>query len=186
MAVTYSQMVQLGSVGPDFALPACNSDTKDTLTSRDDCMGSQGLVVVFMCNHCPFVVHMEDALLDVARMYISKGLGFVGISSNDAIQYPQDSFGAMGLRAKAKDYPFPYLYDESQGVARAYGAECTPDIFILDSAGSLAYRGRFDATRPGMGRATGQELMRALDELLNAGEVTMAQLPSMGCNIKWR
>ena len=186
MALTYSQMVELGSEGPDFALPACNSRVKGALTSRSKCMGSQGLVVVFMCNHCPFVVHMEDALLDVAGAYIAKGMGFVGISSNDAVQYPEDSFDAMALRAKAKDYPFPYLYDETQDVARAYGAECTPDIFVLDTSGSVVYRGRFDESRPSIGRATGQDLIRALDELLDHGEVSMQQLPSMGCNIKWK
>lgn len=187
MALTYSKMADLGSPAPAFNLSVSNPDliNKNTL-SLEDVSGDAPLAVVFMCNHCPFVVHIEDALIRVARTCREKGIHLVGISSNDASQYPEDSFAGMAERAEAKGYPFPYLYDESQSVARAYGAACTPEFFLYDSNLCLAYRGRFDDTRPGLGPATGDEFMQAVDELLNLGVVTMPQYPSMGCNIKWK
>lgn len=189
MALTHSVMIELGSEAPAFELPACNPQVDDahgTTRSLQDCMGPRGLVVVFMCNHCPFVVHIENALVGLARTYLERGLGFVGISANDANQYPADSFENMARRARDKAYPFAYLYDESQEVARAYDAVCTPDIFVYDPACKLVYRGRFDETRPGQGVATGSDLARALDEFLAGGAVSMEQVPSMGCNIKWK
>ena len=182
-------MTELGSRAPAFDLPICNPHVDDLdyrTRTLDQVADGQPLVVTFMCNHCPFVVHIEDALVKVARTWLAKGVRFAGISSNDVEQYPADSFENMTRRATAKAYPFPYLYDESQEVARAYGAVCTPDIFVYDNSLHLAYRGRFDETRPGQGRATGSDLAKALDELLNNGVVTMPQFPSMGCNIKWK
>lgn len=188
MALTLSRMTELGSRAPSFDLPVSNPDVDGAngkTRSLDQVSAGKPLVVVFMCNHCPFVIHIEHALVDVARTWIAKGVQFVGISSNDVRQYPADSFENMASRAAQKQYPFPYLYDESQDVAKAYGAECTPDIFVYDRNLELAYRGRFDATRPGQGRASGQDLAQALEELTANGSVLMQQHPSMGCNIKW-
>lgn len=187
MALTYSQMIDLGAQAPEFDLPVSNPATvgSETLNLMRASYGKP-LAIVFMCNHCPFVVHIEDALVDAAQVCSERGVNLVGISSNDALQYPQDSFEAMGQRAQNKKYPFPYLYDESQAVARAYGAECTPDFFLYDENLRLAYRGRFDESRPGIGHATGEEFLQAVDELLTLGVVTMPQRPSMGCNIKWK
>ena len=187
MALTYSKMAELGSSAHAFNLPVSNphQTKKDTL-SLEDVSGDAPFGIVFMCNHCPFVIHIEDALIRVARICREKGVHLVGISSNDASQYPEDSFEAMGKRAVAKSYPFPYLYDASQSVARDYGAVCTPEFFLYDAGLCLAYRGRFDDTRPGSGPATGVEFMQAVDELLNLGVVTMPQYPSMGCSIKWK
>ena len=189
MAVTYSQMTELGAEARPFDLPVANPQVDDiarTTRRLDDYADAEALVVVFMCNHCPYVVHVEDALVDVARTYQGRGVPFVGISANDAQQYPADSFENMALRAEQKRYPFPYLYDESQEVARAYGAECTPDFFVYDRAHRLVYRGRFDETRPGQGVATGRDLRQALDQLLDTGDVAMEQYPAMGCNVKWK
>ena len=189
MARTYSVMNELGTEAPAFDLPIANphvDDIAQATRSLADYADAEVLVVVFMCNHCPYVVHVEDALVEVAREYQARGVGFVGISANDARQYPADSFENMALRAQQKQYPFPYLYDESQQVARAYDAVCTPDIFVYDTHRSLVYRGRFDETRPGQGTSSGHDLRQALDELLGTGTVSMEQFPSMGCNIKWR
>lgn len=189
MAVTESTMMELGHPAPDFSLPAANPEVDDrgderrALTDYDD---ADVLVVVFMCNHCPYVKHIEDALLDVAREYQERGVQFVGICSNDPERYPDDSFDRMAERAREKEYPFPYLHDETQEGAQAYEAACTPDIYVFDEDRRLAYRGRFDETRPDKGTPHGGDLRRALDELLEAGEVTMEQHPSMGCNIKWK
>ncbi len=189
MAITYSQMTELGVEAPPFELPAANPqvDDIDRATRRlDDYADAGALVVVFTCNHCPYAVHVEETLLEVARTYQERGVPFVAINANDAEHYPDDSFENMARRAQQKGYPFPYLYDASQDVARAYGAECTPDFFVYDRARRLVYRGRFDETRPGQGLPTGHDLRQALDQLLDTGEVTMEQYPSMGCNVKWR
>ncbi|MDE2732468.1 MAG: thioredoxin family protein [Bacteroidota bacterium] len=189
MALTYSRMTNLGDAAPAFDLPVSNPDAdglEGSTRSLVQLADGKPLVVIFMCNHCPFVVHIEDAVVEVARTWLSKGVQFVGISSNDARQYPADSFENMARRAAEKRYPFPYLYDESQEIAVAYGAECTPDIFVYDSYLKLAYRGRFDGTRPGQGHPDGQDLVQALEELTTDGFVSMLQHPSMGCNIKWR
>ena len=189
MAVTESTMMELGHPAPDFSLPAANPDVDDrggAQRSLSDYEAAEALVVVFMCNHCPYVKHIEDALLDVAREYQAQGVQFVGICSNDPERYPDDSFDRMAERAQEKDYPFPYLQDETQEVATAYEAACTPDIYVFDDDRTLAYRGRFDETRPDGDTAHGGDLRQALDELLASGEVTMEQAPSMGCNIKWK
>lgn len=189
MAATYSEMTKLGTEAPAFDLPAANPDVDDRggdtrrLEDYDD---AGALVVIFTCNHCPYARHVEDGLIETAKAYVDRGVQFVAISSNDADQYPDDSFDAMAQRADAEGYPFPYLFDESQEVAHAYGAACTPDIFVFDSDRKLAYRGRYDETRPGQGTATGRDLRAALDELLESGEVTIDQHPSIGCNIKWK
>ncbi len=189
MAVTESTMMELGRTAPDFSLPVANPEVDDRgeeHRSLDDYADAEALVVVFMCNHCPYVKHVEDALLDVAREYQDRGVQFVGICSNDPERYPDDSFESMAERAQTKDYPFPYLQDETQTVAREYQAACTPDFYVFDADRALAYRGRFDETRPDQGEAHGEDLRRALDELLETGDVTVEQKPSMGCNIKWK
>ena len=143
MAVTYSQMTELGADAPPFDLPAANPQVDNiarTTRSLDDYADADALVVVFTCNHCPYVIHVEDALLEVARTYQARGVAFVGICANDAAVYPDDSFENMARRAQQKKYPFPYLHDESQAVARAYGAECTPDFFVYDRDHRLVYR----------------------------------------------
>ena len=189
MSLTTSEMTALGTSAPDFDLPTTNpsvdgaSGETRTLADYGD---AQALVVVFTCNHCPYAQHVEDALIEVARDYEGRGVQFVAISSNDAAQYPDDGPDAMGARAEAKGYPFPYLYDETQGTAKAYGAVCTPDVFVYGPNRRLAYRGRIDETRPKGDAATGADLRQALDELLEGGEVRLEQVPSMGCNIKWK
>lgn len=189
MAVTESSMLELGTSAPDFTLPVANPDVdahgNDTrsLTDYDD---AEALVVAFICNHCPYVKHIEEALVDVAAEYQEQGVQFIGICSNDAERYPDDSFERMAARAKAKGYPFPYLQDETQDVARAYNAACTPDFYVFDAERALVYRGRFDETRPDGKEAHGGDLRQALDELLETGRVAMEQKPSMGCNIKWK
>ncbi|WP_103027778.1 thioredoxin family protein [Salinibacter altiplanensis] len=188
MALTESTMMELGHSAPDFSLPAANPEVDDrgdaqrSLTDYDE---AEVLVVVFMCNHCPYVKHIEDALLDVARAYREKGVQVVGICSNDPERYPDDSFDRMAERTREKDYPFPYLQDKTQDVAKAYKAACTPDLYVFDDSRTLAYRGRFDDTRPDGDEAHGDDLRRALDELLTDGTVTVEQVPSVGCNIKW-
>lgn len=190
MALTYSLAPTLGTKAPDFNLPAANPEA--THDGRPPCSlsdfdGTPALVVIFTCNHCPYAIHIEDELLQVARAYQQRGVAFVAISANDADLYPDDGFAAMQRRAAEKDYPFPYLYDASQEVAKAYGAMCTPDLFVYDADRSLVYQGRFDDTRPRQGTpAHGTDLRRVLDAVLAGGTYTGAQHPSMGCNIKWK
>ncbi|MFB6249848.1 MAG: thioredoxin family protein [Salinibacter sp.] len=189
MALTESTMMELGQTAPSFSLPAANPDVDDRggeHRSLEDYDDADVLVVVFMCNHCPYVKHVEDELLAVAREYQDRTVQFVGICSNDPERYPDDSFESMAERAEEKEYPFPYLQDESQEVARAYEAACTPDFYVFDADRTLVYRGRFDETRPDEGTPHGGDLRQALDEVLSSGEVTMEQKPSMGCNIKWK
>ena len=194
MARTYSETTPLGAAAPAFDLPIANPgvDGRDGATrSLADFDEAEALVIVFMCNHCPYVHAVEDRLIALAEDYEARGVQVVGICANDAEQYPEDSFEAMAERAEAKGYAFPYLRDDSQEVARAYGAVCTPDFFVYDSLPrsggadrALVYRGRLDDGRPGQ-PATQHDLRRALDELLETGRVTVEQVPSMGCNIKW-
>lgn len=189
MSVTYSEMMDLGVEAPPFDLPAANPEADAEGAARrslDDYSDAEALVVVFTCNHCPYAKHVEDELIRTAKEYSGRGVAFVAISSNDPTQYPDDSFEAMERRAREKRYPFPYLFDETQEVARAYGAVCTPDFFLFDSERRLVYRGRFDETRPGQGKASGTDLKKAVDQLLDDGEVTVDQHPSIGCNIKWK
>jgi len=177
-------MLELGTPAPDFALP-------DVVTGRtitlDDVAGGQAFLVVFWCNHCPYVLHIEDAFVDFARSYADKGLEVVAVSANDVDAYPQDGPGAMKSRANEHAYPFPYLYDESQEVAKAYRAACTPDFFLFDGDGRLVYRGQFDASRPRTDiPVTGEDLRTAVDAVLAGGAPAEEQRPSMGCNIKWK
>lgn len=184
-----SQMETLGTPAPDFTLPAANPDAdgrEGAERALSDYGDAEALVVVFTCNHCPYAQHVEEALIETAEAYHERGVAFVAICSNDAEQYPDDSFEAMAARAREHGYPFPYLHDESQEVARAYGAVCTPDFFAYDGSRHLAYRGRFDETRPNKGEAHGGDLRQALDELLENGTVAMEQKPSVGCSIKWK
>lgn len=189
MSVTASDTTASGTPAPDFELPATNPSVDEAGGERRalaDYAEADVLVVVFTCNHCPYAKHVEDALIRAARDYGERGVQFVAISSNDAAQYPEDAPEKMAERAQAKSYPFPYLYDETQEVAKAYGAICTPDVFVYNQDRRLAYRGRIDETRPNGGKATGASLRQALDELLESGKVEIEQVPSIGCNIKWK
>lgn len=188
MAVT-SQMLPLSTEAPQFDLSCANPDVDlDGKTTRNlsDYNESNVLVVVFTCNHCPFAVHVEDVLVDLANSYKSRGVQFLAICSNDAERYPADSFEMMKKRAKDKSFPFPYLLDESQDVARAYQAACTPDTYVFDADRRLRYRGRIDDTRPGGEDASGADLDRAIQDLLTGKNPTANQFPSVGCGIKWR
>lgn len=182
MVLTPSAMVALGTPAPDFALP----DTDGRTVARKDFAGKP-LLVVFLCNHCPYVKHVANDLAMLARKYLDKGVAVVGISSNDVANYPDDSPAKMKLEKKARGYEFPYLFDESQAVARAYRAECTPDFFLYDAQHRLVYRGQMDDSRPGNGKpVTGADLTAAVDNLLAGRPQAATQKPSMGCNIKWK
>lgn len=183
MARTSSMMTELGTAATPFSLPDCQGKIWDLSQVR----GDQGLLVAFICNHCPFVKHLRDAFAEFARDYQAKGLGVVAINANDITTHPADSPENMALEATAAGYSFPYLYDESQETAKAYGATCTPDFFLYDSALVLVYRGQFDDSRPGNGQpVTGMSLRAAADALLAGREIPQDQKPSVGCNIKWR
>ena len=182
MVKTASTMLSLGTQAPDFSL--VNIDGR--IVSRSDFAGKP-LLVVFMCNHCPFVIHIRKALQEFAVEYQAKGLAIVGISSNDIVVYPQDGPEKMKDEARTAGYTFPYLFDGTQEVAKAYFAACTPDIFLFDKDHGLAYRGQFDSSRPGNGLpVTGQDLRAATDALLAGNPVSDVQRPSIGCNIKWK
>jgi len=183
MARTASTMLPLGEVAPDFALTDVVSGQT---VQRDDFCGRPGLLVMFICNHCPFVKHLADPLADFCRRYQQQGLGVVGISSNDVEKYPQDNAEAMRVEAQQRGYDFPYLLDETQAVAKAYQAACTPDFFLFNADFELVYRGQFDSSRPGGELpVTGQDLAAAIDALLAGQPIPEPQLPSLGCNIKW-
>lgn len=183
MVKTASTMLPLGTKAPDFSLPNIDGRT----ISLGDFAGVDALVVMFLCNHCPFVKHIADVLAKVAREYQDRGAAFVGISSNDVENYPDDSPEKMVAEADARGYTFPYLYDETQEVARAYRAACTPDFFIFDRNQQLVYRGQFDASRPGSEiPVTGEDLAKTLDAVLRGEKAPEDQKPSIGCNIKWR
>jgi peroxiredoxin len=182
MAVT-PPPAELGIKAPDFTLPAIDGRTY----SLADVAGPKGTVVVFICNHCPYVKAVIDRMVADARALAAEGIGFVGISANDVEHYPEDSFDNMKLMAARHRLPFPYLYDESQDVARAYKAECTPDFFGLDAGGRIQYRGRLDEGRrdpppPGAKR----ELFDAMRMIAATGKGPAEQIPSMGCSIKWK
>jgi len=185
MAATPSTMLPLGTPAPDFKLI-------DTVTGRyltyDDIKGPKGTVVMFICNHCPYVKHVNNELVRVANDYMPKGIGFVAISANDITRYPEDAPDKMKETAERLGYPFPYLYDESQDTARAYQAACTPDFFVFDADGKLVYRGQLDDSRPGNEKpVTGKDLRRALDYLLEGKMIPEEeQFPSIGCSIKWK
>ncbi|MGD9632798.1 MAG: thioredoxin family protein [Pirellulales bacterium] len=182
MAVTPSTMLALGTEAPDFSLVNVDGRT----VSLADFRGKPALLVIFLCNHCPYVKHLADALARFTSEYIAKGVGVVGISSNDVANYPADSPEQMVAEAEARGYQFPYLYDESQEVAKAYRAACTPDFFLFDGDQRLVYRGQFDGSRPNSGiAADGADLRAALDAVLTGKKPGSEQRPSIGCNIKW-
>ena len=183
MALTPSTMLPLGTTAPDFKLP----DTNGKIVSLADFKDKAALVVIFMCNHCPYVVHIRPGLAQLARDYAAKSVGIVGINANDAAKYPADSPAKMKDEVAAAGYTFPYLFDEKQAVAKAYRAACTPDIFLFDRGRRLVYRGQFDASRPGNGIAvTGKDLRAAIDAVLAGKPTSELQVASIGCNIKWK
>lgn len=182
MVRTASTMLPLGTRAPDFSLP--NVDGR--MVNREQFAGKP-LLVIFMCNHCPFVVHLRSALAKFADDYQQKGLAVVGISSNDAGAYPQDGPDRMKVEAASAGYTFPYLYDAAQDAAKAYRAACTPDFFLFDHSHQLVYRGQFDSSRPGNGLpVSGADLKAACDAVLSHQPVSADQRPGIGCNIKWR
>lgn len=183
MAVTPSTMLALGTNAPPFDLP----DAQGNAVSLADFKQAPALLVIFMCNHCPFVKHILEGLVDLVREYQEKGVAVVGINSNDVESYPEDSPENMARVAREKGFTFQYLYDETQAVAKAYRAACTPDFFLFDANRSLVYRGQMDDSRPGNGvPVAGADLRAALDAVLGARPVPESQKPSMGCNIKWK
>jgi peroxiredoxin len=184
MARTPSNMIPLKTRAPQFEI----LDTvSGKMMSLKELKGERGTVIFFICNHCPFVIHVNHQLVRIARDYAEKGIGFIAISSNDVENYPDDAPHLMKKVAEEQGYPFPYLYDETQDVARAYDAACTPDIFLFDSDLRLAYRGQLDASRPGNDiPVTGEDLRKALDAVLENRTVPWEQKPSLGCNIKWK
>ncbi len=184
MARTESNMLPLGTPAPDFSLPDAVSLNQMALK---DIRGKKGTVVMFICNHCPYVKHVNDELIRICNDYRVTGFGFVAINSNDALQYPEDAPLEMWRTAQRLGYPFPYLYDETQEVAKAYKAACTPDFYLFNAQLKLVYRGQLDNSRPGNGiPVNGRDLREALDNILNNNPQRKDQKPSMGCNIKWK
>jgi len=184
MAMTPSNMLPLGTIAPDFKL-------LDTVTGQSlnlqELKGEKGTLIMFICNHCPFVIHVNPEISRLAKNYQKKGIRFIAISSNDVENYPQDAPHLMAKVAQHANYSFPYLYDETQKVAKDYNAACTPDFYLFDAALSLAYRGQLDDSRPGNGiPLSGKDLSNAMDNLLNGTAIAENQKPSIGCNIKWK
>ena len=184
MSLTPSNMLALGTKAPTFELLDTVSGESKAL---DNLSSDKGTMIMFICNHCPYVIHLNEEIVKVANEYQAKGINFIAISSNDVANYPADSPDKMTQVAKDLNYPFPYLYDESQEVAKAYDAACTPDFYLFNGQQELYYRGRFDGSTPGNGVAiTGEDLKGAMDNLLEGGSAGESQKPSMGCNIKWK
>ncbi|MEZ7494040.1 thioredoxin family protein [Leeuwenhoekiella aequorea] len=184
MARTQSNMLPLGTIAPFFSLlnPLTNK-----YVSLTDCVGERGTVVMFICNHCPFVKHVNDEIVRIANDYRVLGFSFVAISSNDVDKYPEDSPWLMRDTSHKYNFPFPYLYDESQEIAKAYDAACTPDFYLFDSALKLVYRGQLDDSRPGNGiPVNGRDFREALDNIFNNRKQSDVQKPSIGCGIKWK
>ena len=183
MVRTASTMLPLGTPAPDFSLP----DTDGKTVSLGDFAGSKALLVVFMCNHCPYVKHVAPELKRLSDDYLPRGVAVVGISSNDAEKYPDDSPQAMATEKASRGYAFPYLYDADQSVAQAYAAACTPDFYLFDADTRLVYRGQLDASRPKSDiPVTGEDLRAAIDAVLAGNAPSDTQTPSIGCNIKWK
>ena len=184
MAETPSTMLELGTVAPDFALTDVVSGKT---VHRDDFRGKKALLVMFICTHCPFVKHIEKEIAKLGKDYAAQPVGIVAISANDAVNYPADSPAGLKRQSETFGFTFPYLYDESQAVARAYDAACTPDIYLFDTDFKLVYRGQFDASRPSNSiPVTGKDLRVALDAVLAGKPISADQKPSIGCNIKWK
>jgi peroxiredoxin len=176
-------MLPLGTKAPEFSLP----DPSGQAVSLCDFTGKSALLIIFMCNHCPFVKHIRSGLAQLARDYLLRGVAVVGINSNDVANYPDDSPAMMAKEARAAGYLFPYVYDETQAVAKAYHAACTPDFFLFDQEQRLVYRGQLDDSRPGNNLpVTGKDLCAALEAVLAGKPVSPNQKPSIGCNIKWQ
>ncbi len=183
MARTPTVNLELGYQAPNFQLPNVVSNKQ---TNYTDVAGEKATVVMFICNHCPFVVHVIDELIQIGNDYTIRGIGFVAISSNDVKNYPEDSPEKMAQLASEKKFSFPYLYDETQGVAKAYSAACTPDFSVFDSNNTCVYRGQLDESRPGNNLpVNGKDLREVLDLLIEEKAVPSNQKPSIGCNIKW-
>ena len=183
MANTLSKMLPLGTKAPPFEL----MDTvSEKLLSLNVLKGAKGTVVMFICNHCPFVIHVNPEISKMAKQYQKKGISFLAISSNDVVNYPQDAPHLMKRTAKNAGYTFPYLFDETQAVAKAYDAACTPDFYLFDKDLRLVYRGQLDDSRPQNNiQLTGSDLRKAIEALLHGNEINPVQKPSIGCNIKW-
>ena len=183
MANTLSNMLPLETKAPPFEL----LDTVSNKTvSLDSLKGKMGTVIMFICNHCPFVIHVNPEIAKMAKEYQKKGILFIAISSNDIVNYPQDAPNLMKKKAQEADYTFPYLYDETQEIAKAYDAACTPDFYLINKNLGLVYRGQLDDSRPGNGiQVSGIDLRNAIEALLNGKEINPIQKPSIGCNIKW-
>ena len=184
MALTESNEFSIGRKAPDFQL--LNTVDNKAL-SLNDAKGDKGTVIMFICNHCPFVIHVNNELVKMANEYQEKGVNFIAISSNDVKNYPEDAPDLMKQLAKDVNYPFPYLYDETQEVAKKYAAACTPDIYVFDEDLKAVYHGQLDNSRPGNGKSvTGNDLRHSLHNLLDNKAVVENQKPSMGCGIKWK
>lgn len=183
MTLTPSTMIPLGTVAPDFALP----DTEGNTVSLASFGDSKALLVMFICNHCPYVKHVAGELAKLGKDYQSKGVGIVAISSNDVTTHPDDGPRKMAEEVRMRGYTFPYCYDETQEVAKSYSAACTPDFFVFDADKKLVYRGQLDGSRPGNNvPVTGKDVREALDAVLSGTAASTEQRPSMGCNIKWK
>jgi thiol-disulfide isomerase/thioredoxin len=184
MAPTPSVMIPLGTAAPFFELP---DTVSGKMLNLQQTRGNKGTVVMFICNHCPYVKHLNASIVAVANDFIPRGISFVAISANDAAQYPDDGPVKMKETASQHQYPSPYLYDETQDVAKSYDAACTPDFFVFDKELKLRYRGQFDDARPGNNQpVTGADLRKALEAIANGKDPDHNQKPSIGCNIKWK
>jgi len=184
MALIGTKEIELGFKAAGFKLPEPKTNRE---LSLDALKGDKGTLLMFICNHCPYVIHLIEGIVEIAETYIPKGIAFIAINSNDVKNYPADSPENMAVFAKEYKFPFPYLYDESQKVAKNYFAECTPDFNLIDSKGRVVYRGRFDAARPGNSEpVTGKDLSNALDRLIAKKPQDKNQTPSIGCSIKWK
>jgi peroxiredoxin len=184
MALTESKMLALGTTAPNFKL---RDTVTDKIVSLDDYQNYKAYVIMFICNHCPYVVHVNPEIVRLTNDYKEKGIAFIAISSNDVDNFPEDAPELMRSQALRLAYTFPYLYDENQSVAKKYDAACTPDFYLFDQEKKLAYRGRLDDSRPGTGKPlTGKDLRDALDAVISGQAINQTQHPSMGCNIKWK
>jgi peroxiredoxin len=184
MAAVNSTMLEIGTQAPKFELP---DSVTGKIVNLKDYRGNKALLVMFICNHCPYVIHIKEELVRYAQDYLPKGVGIVAISSNDVEKYPDDSPEKMKEDAEKYGYPFPYLYDETQEVAKAYKAACTPDLFLFNERHELVYRGQFDGSRPKNELpVNGKDLREATDKVLAGDSVSEDQIPSIGCNIKWK
>lgn len=184
MALTPSTMLPIGTTAPDFSLPDSVSGSAVSLSDFD---GASALLVMFICNHCPYVIHIREDFGPLASEYAERGLRVVAINANDLEKYPQDGPANMKALCQELDWPFPFLMDEDQSVAKAYQAACTPDFFLFDANQKLAYRGQWDESSPGNSNpVNGSDIRAAVEAVLSGGEVSQDQVPAMGCNIKWR